>query len=136
MKIESNFHSENYHIDAFFQELEIESSETEEQFKSLARLCQTIVPQVSDEQKNKLVTRLRKLKDDIFSVKGQLEEMMLRGRDSAELVQQIDEKKHQLETWISSSREVLEDFNKGVNLSQLNGFLTKFKVRMMKNGLI
>ena len=76
----------------------------------------------------KLQSRVRKLKDDICSVKVQLEDMMLKGRGSAELVQQLDEKRYQLETWISSCREVFGEFAKGITKSQMNAFLNRFKV--------
>ncbi|XP_063721529.1 nesprin-1-like [Symsagittifera roscoffensis] len=109
------------------KELELDLPDVEEQFKSLNRLCQLIVPQVSDDQKSKIVSRLRKLKDDILDVKTRVAAEIEDSITAVDLVQNYEQRTQSVQLWISRCRELFGEIEKGLELNQLETFRRKLQ---------
>ena len=111
--------------------MELDLPDVEEQFKSLNRLCQLIVPQVSDDQKSKIVSRLRKLKDEILDVKTRVAAEIEDSITAVDLVQNYEQRTQSVQLWISRCRELFGEIEKGLELNQLETFRRKLQVHLL-----
>ena len=77
-----------------------------------------------------MVSRLRKLKDDILDIKHRVAVDIEDTITSVDLVQSFDERKERILDWRQNCERLFDEFEKGLELNQLESFKMKFQVSL------